>query len=84
MLHSQPNVLSCVMLCSIHAIMPIFRMYRGSCHIVVYLLRRDLAISLYGDVLVGLEGVDCVCGELDTVYELSASGSTMRSGNEDV
>jgi hypothetical protein len=73
MLHSQPNVLSCVMLCSLHAIMPVFRMYRASCRIVVYLLRRDLAISLYGDVIVGREGVDCVCGELGTVYGMLTS-----------
>jgi len=50
--------------------MPVFSMYRDSCRIFVYLLRSDHAISLNGDVLVGLEGVDCVVGELGTVYKV--------------
>lgn len=73
MLHLMPNIRPCVMQFLIHAIMPMFRMYRDPCHIVVYLLRRDLAIGLDSDVLIGLEGVDLVCRELGTVYQVLVS-----------
>jgi hypothetical protein len=36
---------------------------------LLHLLRLDLGVGLYGDVLVGLQGVDLVLGELGTGTE---------------
>lgn len=74
MLHLQPDIpLDAMLYPCIHANPRLFRMYRMFCRIVLSLLRLDLAISLDGDVIVGLEGVNCVFGELGTAMMISTS-----------